>query len=104
MASKAQVMPRKEELPEKAETSPDRPLLDRADAGVKTLIRIARKRGYVTHDHINSVLRSEAVDSEQMEHVLADFNETGINVIEAAEAEPDEDDERQDAEVEASLE
>src|SRR5262249_4208247 len=65
---------------------------------------IAKKRGYVTHDHINSVLRSEAVNSEQIEDVLAMFSETGINVVEAAEAEPDEDDERQEAEAEESAE
>src|SRR5262249_48756178 len=102
MASKTRVMPRKEELPEQAETPPDRPLLDLSDAGVRKLIRIAKKRGYVTHDHINSVLRSEAVNSEQMEDVLAMFSERGINVVEAAEAEPDEDDERQEAEAEES--
>src|SRR5215467_9981182 len=102
MASKTPVMPHKEEVPETAETSPDRPLLDLADAGVKKLIRIAKKRGYVTHDQINSVLRSEAVSSEQMEDVLAMFSEKGINVVEAAEAEPDEDDDHEEVEAEES--
>src|SRR5215470_9296164 len=100
MASKTPETPHKEEVPENAESPPDRPLLDLSDAGVKKLIRIAKKRGYVTHDQINSVLRSETVNSEQMEDVLAMFSETGINVVEAAEAEPDEDDERQEAEAE----
>src|SRR5215510_3929134 len=104
MASKTQVMPHTDELLEPAETSPDHPLLDLSDAAVKKLIRIAKKRGYVTHDQINSVLRSEAVNSEQMEDVLAMFSETGINVVEAAEAEPDEDDEREEAEAEESAE
>jgi RNA polymerase primary sigma factor len=90
MASKTQMMPTKEDLPEKVETSPDRPLLDLSDAGVEKVIRIAKKRGYITHDQINSVLNSESVNSEQMEDVLAMFSETGINVVEAAEAEPDE--------------
>src|SRR5262245_24150621 len=102
MASKTQVMPHKEELLEPAETSPDHPLLDLSDAAVKKLIRTAKKRGYVTHDQINSVLRSEAVNSEQMEDVLAMLGETGINVVEAAEAEPDEDDQREEAEEEES--
>jgi RNA polymerase primary sigma factor len=93
-------MPHKEELPEK----PDRPVLDLSDAGVKKLIRSAKKRGYVTHDHINSVLRSEAVNSEQIEDVLAMFSEMGINVVEAAEAEPDEGDEREEVEAEESAE
>jgi RNA polymerase primary sigma factor len=48
MASK---ITQKEEKPgtEGPETVPDRPLLDLSDAAVKTLIRTAKKRGYVTH-------------------------------------------------------
>ena len=98
----ARAMPPKEDLPEKAESSPDHPLLDLSDAAVKKLIRTAKKRGYVTHDQINSVLRSEAVNSEQMEDVLAMLGETGINVVEAAEAEPDDDDQRDESEEEES--
>src|SRR5215471_9715752 len=100
----ARAMPPKEDLPEKAESSPDHPLLDLSDAAVKKLIRTAKKRGYVTHDQINSVLRSEPVNSEQMEDVLAMFSEAGINVVEAAEAEPDEDDEGEGAEADESAE
>jgi RNA polymerase primary sigma factor len=108
MASKvkaAQKEKEKEEAPEKdAAEAPDTPLplLDLSDAAVKKLIRTAKKRGYVTHDQINSVLRSEAVNSEQMEDVLAMLGETGINVVEAAEAEPDEDDQREESEEEES--
>src|SRR5262249_16850776 len=47
-------------------------------------------------------LRSEAVNSEQMEDVLAMFSETGINVVETAEAEPDEDDQCEESEEEES--
>jgi RNA polymerase primary sigma factor len=48
MASKAEVTPQKEEVPEKEgpETPPDSPLLDLSDAAVKKLIRSAKKRGY----------------------------------------------------------
>src|SRR5262245_53428294 len=102
MASKTQMTPDKEELPETAEISPHHPLLDLSDAAVKNLIRTAKKRGYVTHDQINSVLRSEAVNSEQMEDVLAMLGETGINVVEAADAEPDEDDQLEESEEEES--
>ncbi|HEY1361813.1 MAG TPA: RNA polymerase sigma factor RpoD [Xanthobacteraceae bacterium] len=97
MASKAQLPPRPDS-PEKVESSSDRPLLDLSDGAVKKLIRIAKKRGYVTHDQISSVLRSEAVNSEQMEDVLAMFSETGIDVAEVSEVEPDEDDQREDSE------
>src|SRR5580693_309142 len=81
---------KKEEAPEKdAPETPDTPLplLDLSDAAVKKLIRNAKKRGYVTHDQINSVLPSEEVNSEQIEDVLAMFSEMGINVVETEEAE-----------------
>src|SRR6266508_5133060 len=96
MASKtkaAQKEKEKEEAPEK-ETSeaPDTPLplLDLSDAAVKKLIRTAKKRGYVTHDQINSVLPSEEVNSEQIEDVLAMFSEMGVNVVETGEASEEE--------------
>jgi RNA polymerase primary sigma factor len=74
------------------------PLLDLSDAAVKKLIRTAKKRGYVTHDQINSVLPSEEVNSEQIEDVLAMFSEMGVNVVETEEATDDE--EREEAEEE----
>src|ERR1700719_1815160 len=85
---------------EDAETLPDRPLLDISDAAVKKLIRNAKKRGYVTHDQINSVLPSDEVNSEQIEGVLALFNEMGINLIETEDAEPDEDEQREEPDEE----
>jgi RNA polymerase primary sigma factor len=74
MASNIKATPQQEEVPEKQapETAPDSPLLDLSDAAVKKLTRSAKKRGYVTHDQINSVLPSEEVNSEQIEDVLAD--------------------------------
>jgi RNA polymerase primary sigma factor len=97
MASKTKTVQKdkekKEEAPEKeAPEAADAPLplLDLSDAAVKKLIRSAKKRGYVTHDQINSVLPSEEVNSEQIEDVLAMFSEMGINVVETEEAEADE--------------
>jgi RNA polymerase primary sigma factor len=83
---------------EDAEASPDSPLLDLSDAAVKKLIRNAKRRGYVTHDQINSVLPSDEVNSEQIEGVLALFNEMGVNLIETEDAEPEEDEAREEAE------
>src|SRR5262249_56062466 len=76
MGSKTEETPQKEEMPEKEgpETLPDSPLLDLFDAAVKKLIRSAKKRGYVTHDQINTVLPSEEVNSEQIKDVLAIFS------------------------------
>ena len=90
MASKTKVTPQKEEMLEKEgpETPPDSPLLDRSNASVKALIRAAKKRGYVTHDQINPLMKE--VNSEQFENVLAMFSEMGINVVESEEAETEE--------------
>src|SRR6266516_292068 len=84
MASSPKVTPQKDKVPEKggSETPPDSPLLDLSDAAVKKLIRSAKKRGYLTHDQINSVLPSEEVNSKQIEDVLAMFSEMGVNVVE----------------------
>ena len=60
---------------------PETPLLDRSDAAVKELIRSAQKRGYVTHDQINALLSSDEVKSEQIEDILANFSEVGVNEI-----------------------
>jgi RNA polymerase primary sigma factor len=83
MASDTKATSHKEDLPEKetAEGAPDGPLLDLSDAAIKKLIRSAKKRGYVTHEQINSVLSSEEVNSEQIEDVLAMFSEMGVNVV-----------------------
>jgi RNA polymerase primary sigma factor len=77
MATKTNATPQKEEVPknEGPETPPDSPPLNLSDAAVKKLIRSAKKRGYVAHDQINSVLPSEEVNSEQIEGVLADETE-----------------------------
>ena len=77
MASSIKATPQEKETPEKdvSETAPDGPLLDLSNAAVKKLIRSAKKRGYVTHGQINSVLSSEEVNSEQIEDVLAMFSE-----------------------------
>jgi DNA invertase Pin-like site-specific DNA recombinase len=57
-------------------------VLDLSDAAVQKLIRTVKKRGYVTHDEINSVMPSEEVSNEQIEGVLAMFSEMGVKVVE----------------------
>src|SRR5215470_15123474 len=88
MASKITTPPQKEEMPEKV--GRETPLLDLPDAAVKELIRIAKKRGYVTHDQINALLSSEEVNSEQIETILARFSEIGVNVVETKETQLEE--------------
>jgi RNA polymerase primary sigma factor len=106
MASDTKAMPHKEDLPEKEtpESAPDGPLLDLSDAAVKKLIRTAKKRGYVTHDQINSVLPSEEVNSEQIEDVLAMFSEMGVNVVETEEASEEGEEAREEADEEVESE
>src|SRR5215475_1768633 len=110
MASKAKAAQKekeKEETPEKeASETPDTPLplLDLSDAAVKKLIRSAKKRGYVTHDQINSVLPSEEVNSEQIEDVLAMFSEMGVNVVETEEPSEEGEEAREEPDEEAESE
>jgi len=77
---------------EAPEATPDTPLplLDLSDAAVKKMIKLAKKRGYVTHDQLNAVLPSEEVSSDQIEDVYAMLNEMGINVVDSDEADQDE--------------
>ncbi|MFO1147911.1 MAG: RNA polymerase sigma factor RpoD [Alsobacter sp.] len=67
----------------------DSPLLDLTDQAVKRMIKLAKKRGFVTYEELNEVLPSEEVTSEQIEDILAMLNEMGINVIESEEADGD---------------
>src|SRR6476469_6321485 len=69
------------------EQQSDGPLLDLTDAAVKRMIKLAKKRGYVTYDELNEVLPSEEFTSEQIEDVLGQLSEMGINVVESEEAE-----------------
>jgi RNA polymerase primary sigma factor len=90
MASKAKAAQAKDEAPEKeAEGTPDSPLplLDLSDAGVKKMIKAAKKRGYVTFDALNAVLPSESTSPEQIEDIMSMLSEMGINVVETEDAE-----------------
>src|SRR5215469_8520558 len=89
--TKAAQKEKKDEAPDKetpeATTDAPLPLLDLSDAAVKKMIKLAKKRGYVTYEQINAVLPSEEVTSEQIEDILAMLNEMGINVVEQEETE-----------------
>jgi len=95
MATKAATKTKQEtEKPEagQATEAPDSPLLDLSDAAVKKLIKVAKKRGYVTYEELNSVMPSEEVSTDQIEDIMAMFSDMGINVVdedEVEEAEPD---------------
>jgi RNA polymerase primary sigma factor len=76
-AKEQEAAPADKDTPE----APDNPLLDLSDAAVKKMIKLAKKRGYVTHDQLNAVLPSEEVSSDRIEDVYAMLNEMGINVV-----------------------
>jgi RNA polymerase primary sigma factor len=61
----------------------DGPLLDLSDQSVKRMIKLAKKRGFVTYDELNEVLPSEEFTSDQIEDVYAQLSEMGINVVES---------------------
>ena len=80
------------------ETPPDNPLL-LSSAAVKALIRTAKKRGYVTHDQINSLAKK--VNSEQIEDVVSRFSEMGVNVVEGGEGQEQRDERDEEPESES---
>ncbi len=72
---------------ETAQEQSDGPLLDLNDQAVKRMLKLAKERGYVTYDELNDVLPSEEYSSEQIEDILGQLSELGINVIDSEEAE-----------------
>ena len=57
------------------------------DAAVKKLIKISKKRGYMTIDQLNGVLPSEDVSAEQLDDIMTMLSEMGINLVEEEDAE-----------------
>ncbi|MBJ6134161.1 RNA polymerase sigma factor RpoD [Ochrobactrum sp. Q0168] len=78
-----------EEAEVEREGAADGPLLDLSDDAVKKMIKVAKKRGYVTMDELNAVLPSEEVTSEQIEDTMAMLSDMGINVVEDDEQDND---------------
>ncbi|MEP0510598.1 MAG: RNA polymerase sigma factor region1.1 domain-containing protein, partial [Aurantimonas coralicida] len=72
-------------IEERNEGAPDGPLLDLSDDAVKKMIKAAKKRGFVTMDKLNSMLSAEDVTSEQIEDMMTNLNDMGINVVESDE-------------------
>ncbi len=88
MATKTKEKTEAENAPEQ---TPDGPLLDLSADSVKKMLRVAKKRGYVTMDELNAVLPSEEVTSEQIEDTMSTLSEMGINVVEDDEVDGDSD-------------
>ena len=80
----------------------DSPLLDLTDAAVKRLLKLAKKRGWVTQDELNAVLPSEEISSDQIEDMNAMLSEMGINVVDSEDTEEAEKEAADSAEEEES--
>ena len=76
-----------DEVQDTAGEGADGPLLDLSDAAVKRMIKLAKKRGYVTYDELNEVLPSDQNSSDQIEDIYAMLSDMGINVVDSEEAE-----------------
>src|ERR1700710_1140236 len=70
-----------------AEQDAETTLLDVTAAGVKRLVAKGKERGYITFDELNAILPPEQNSSEQIEDVMANFSEMGIQVVESEENE-----------------
>ena len=76
-----------EDTTEDREENSDGPLMDGSVQGVKKMIARGKERGFITYDELNETLPQEQVSSEQIEDVLAQLSEMGINVVEEEEKE-----------------
>ncbi|HWA44145.1 MAG TPA: RNA polymerase sigma factor RpoD [Hypericibacter adhaerens] len=70
-----------------AEQDVETTLLDVQTAAVKRLIARGKERGYITFDELNAILPPDQNSSEQIEDVMANFSEMGIQVVEGEETE-----------------
>jgi RNA polymerase primary sigma factor len=70
-----------------AEQDVDTTLLDVQSAAVKRLLVRGKERGYITFDELNAVLPPDQNSSEQIEDVMSNLNEMGIQVVESEEQE-----------------
>ena len=70
-----------------AEQDAETNLLDVQTAAVKRLVAKGKERGYITFDELNTILPPDQNSSEQIEDVMANFSEMGIQVVEGEDSE-----------------
>ena len=82
MASKAKKQTESEQnSPEAAEASS----LDASQQTIKTLMKLGKERGFVTHDELNAALPAEEYTSEQIDDFMSSLSEMGVSVVDSAE-------------------
>src|ERR687892_685795 len=83
-------MAKNEAVETETQESGDAPLIDLNDASIKKMIARAKKRGVVTYEELNEALPQDQMSSEQIEDIMSALNDMGINVVESAEKDDDE--------------
>jgi RNA polymerase primary sigma factor len=61
------------------------PLMDGMNTAMRKMLAKAKEKGFVTSAELNAVLPSEQVSTDQIEDMMAQLNEMGINVVDADE-------------------
>ncbi|MFZ2004329.1 MAG: RNA polymerase sigma factor RpoD, partial [Stellaceae bacterium] len=86
---------------ETREEAAEAPLLDQTAVAIKKMLARGKERGYLTYDEVNAALPTEQVSSEQIEDVMTQLSELGINVVENEDAEEPAASDSEDGEAEA---
>jgi len=81
----------------------DGPLLDTYKAAIKKLIAKGKEKGHISVDELNKALPSEHFSSEQIEDVMSNLNEMGINVTDADESDDNDDSEEAEADPSGNI-
>ena len=61
--------------------------MDKLDEGIKTLLELGKRRGFLTFDQVNDLLPDEATSPERIHSLLETLDEMGIELINEDEAE-----------------
>ena len=70
-----------------AEQDGETSLLDVQSTAVKRLMAKGKERGFITFDELNAVLPQDQVSTDQIEDVMSQFSELGVQVVENEETE-----------------
>ena len=84
--NKKQTPAKNNEAANDSNTSEEAVIVDTHLEAVQQLLKSGKERGYVTHDELNSALPQGELTSEQIEDVMAELNELGVNVVDSAES------------------
>ena len=61
--------------------------MDKLDEGIKTLLEMGKRRGFLTFDQVNDLLPDDATSPDRIHSLLETLDEMGIELINEDEAE-----------------